>query len=42
MWNESNYFVCGELMMLFGINKLWVMVVWEPTLGIEEDLIGVL
>ena len=33
MWNESNWVVCGELKMLFGFNKLLVMVVWEQTLG---------
>jgi hypothetical protein len=33
MWNERNWIVCGKLKMLFGTNKLCVMVVWEPTLG---------
>ena len=33
MWNERIWIVCGKLKMLFGTNKLCVMVVWEPTLG---------
>lgn len=33
MERGSIWVVCDELKMLFGFNKLLVMVVWEPTLG---------